>query len=68
MCLGLDTRVGVRIDASGVVNIFSGCFPVIFSQPPTFLSPAMFVISSVVKFDKLDIMLTENLDEWGFLL
>lgn len=54
VCLGLDTRVGVRIDASGVVNIFSGCFPVIFSQPPTFLSPAMFVISSVVKFDKLD--------------
>ena len=47
--------MGVAIDAGGVLNIFSSFCPEIFSKPSIFLNLTT-LHSSVVKFDKLEII------------
>ena len=58
--IGLVIGVDVGIDAGGVVNIFCNCSLDIFSYTSTFLSLSIFLNSSVLRFDKFDIMLAQK--------
>ena len=62
--LGIDIGIGVGIDvelyADGIVNIFCSCCVDTLSEPFEFLSLAVFLNSSVMKHDELDLIYYYN--------